>query len=303
MVGPINEFFISNSWWDSSPKTSTVLAMEVYKHYIPEVWTTLWVLDVIPVPCPYIVSMVGPLTKLCLYSDVSNSFKIILDLLCSVGVKEGFLCANKLVVVLGGVVLVSWECHLDLGHLPFQSKGGSFYWCVPFLYTFSYHDYLYFLTKNVQEDSWRGVHIPLTLWYLELQLYQDRLLPLLHNTLSQKLLLVLKHPSALLQDFSPSTSWSPAETRLSSDLGTLAPCISWSLACSIIKSFMTKSSNMATYKSRKRLPSSSSSSSISLFSVLLYGSMFLSYPISVWLLVSLSGSFLSWKLAPNVSCL
>ena len=175
--------------------------MEVYKHYIPEVWTTLWVLDVIPVPCPYIVSMVGPLTKLCLYSDVSNSFKIILDLLCSVGVKEGFLCANKLVVVLGeGVVLVSWEYHWYLGYLPFQSKGGSFCWCIPFLDSFSYHNYLYFLTKNVQGDSWRGVEIPLTLWYLEIHLsqYQYRLLPLLHNPFYQKFLLVLKHPSALL---------------------------------------------------------------------------------------------------------
>ena len=65
-------------------------------------------MDVSPIPSPYIVSMVGPLTKLCLDYDVSNSFRIISDLLCYVGVNKGFLCANTLVVVLGeGGVLVS----------------------------------------------------------------------------------------------------------------------------------------------------------------------------------------------------
>ena len=82
--------------------------MEVYEPYIPEFCTTLRVLYVIPVPFPYIFSMVGPLTKLCLDSGFSNSFKIISDLLCYVGVKKGFLCANILLVVCGeGVVLVS----------------------------------------------------------------------------------------------------------------------------------------------------------------------------------------------------
>ena len=58
-------------------------------------------MGVSPVTCPYIFSMAGPLTKLCSDSDVSNSLKIISDLLCYVGVKKGFLFDNILVVVLG----------------------------------------------------------------------------------------------------------------------------------------------------------------------------------------------------------
>ena len=83
-------------------KTLTLLTLEVSETFLPECCTTLLVLNIIPVPWPYIASMVGPLTKFCLYSDISNSSKTISYLLCYVGVKKVFLFAKILVVFLGG---------------------------------------------------------------------------------------------------------------------------------------------------------------------------------------------------------
>ena len=45
--------------------------------------------------------MVGPITNSCPDSNISNSLKMISDLLCYMGVKKGFLHANILAFVLG----------------------------------------------------------------------------------------------------------------------------------------------------------------------------------------------------------
>ena len=58
-------------------------------------------MDTNPVTPPGIASMVVPVTNIFSDSDISNSIKIISDLLCYVGVKKGFLFDNILVVVLG----------------------------------------------------------------------------------------------------------------------------------------------------------------------------------------------------------
>ena len=58
--------------------------------------------DINPIPCTDIVSIVRTICNLCSESDISNSFKIISDLLCFVSVKKVFLCDKKVLVVLGG---------------------------------------------------------------------------------------------------------------------------------------------------------------------------------------------------------
>ena len=159
MVGPVNECYICISWWVSSPRPSTVTALEVSEPYLPERWTIVWVLDVNPITWTDISPMVVPVTKSCSVSDVWKQFKMISDLLCYVRVKKGFLCAKTLAVVLWGEggFLVPRKYHWDLGHLTYQAKGGSCCRDLPFIDSFSENNYHYFLTNNVQVHSWRGV--------------------------------------------------------------------------------------------------------------------------------------------------
>ena len=59
-------------------------------------------MDTNPVTPPGIASMVVPVTNIFSDSDISNSIKIISDLLCYVGVKKGFLCTKTFVVLFRG---------------------------------------------------------------------------------------------------------------------------------------------------------------------------------------------------------
>ena len=122
------------------------------------------------------------------------------------GCQENISMFQDIVGCLGGGRGGLWgPSVLILSLVPGESSilvwwgGGVLLFGISINFSFSVQNYLFFLTKNVQGDSWVGIWITLLLGVLKIFPYWGGILVLRHNNFSRHCLLELSHASVFLK--------------------------------------------------------------------------------------------------------